>query len=193
MLPNLRHPRFRQVHRKIAPFVSIPLCLTALTGIAARLGESWFGLPEDITNQLIDIHQGKFLGQPLVPFYVLFSGLGLLGMIGTGLTLIRWRRLGKVPTPPHQWPWVHRLVAVVAFIPLTMSALTGIGYRVGRAWFNLPGDTAGLLLRLHQGAYWGEIGRSLYVLIVGVSLLGLLITGLAMSGFWRRRRLSSPP
>ncbi|WP_448562505.1 PepSY domain-containing protein [Trichothermofontia sp.] len=171
--------------------IFIPLFLTALTGIAYRLGQSWFGLSEDIADRFMVIHQGEFLGQPLVPFYVLLSGLGLLGMIGTGLTLVRWQRLGEARTRVCQWSWVHRLLAVLAFLPLTISALTGIGYGVGRAWFALPGKWAGLLLRLHQGSYWGATGRSLYVLMVGLGLLGLLITGIQMSDLFRHRRSST--
>ncbi|WP_448571811.1 PepSY domain-containing protein [Trichothermofontia sp.] len=187
MPPNLRHPNFRKVHRKIAPVIFLPLCLTALTGIVYRLGSSWFGVPAGLANQFMAIHQGKFLGQPLAPFYVLLSGMGLLVMIGTGITMVPWQRLGQLRSSNRPWPWVHRTLAVIACLPLSMSALTGIGYGLGRAWFNLPGRQAGWLLQLHQGAYLGPVGRSFYVLLVGLGLLGLLLSGIHLSGILRRR------
>lgn len=184
-------PNFRKWHRKAAPIVFLPLFLTALTGIAYRLGTSWLGLSHTVAEPFLIVHQGEFLGEPLVPFYVLLSGIGLLGMIGSGLTLVRWRRLLASPALKRPWPWVHRILAVIVFLPLTISALTGIGYGLGRAWFNLPGPQAGLLLQLHQGAYLGPVGRSLYVLLVGLGLLGLLLSGLQLSGILRRRPRSS--
>ncbi len=191
MPPNLRHPNFRKLHRKIAPVIFLPLFLTALTGVVYRLGSSWFGVPAGIANQFMAIHQGKFLGQPLVPFYVLLSGMGLLVMIGTGITMVPWQRLMQPRSLNRPWPWVHRTLAVIAFLPLSMSALTGIGYGLGRAWFHLPGRQAGLLLQLHQGAYLGPVGRSFYVLLVGLGLLGLLLSGIHLLGILRRRPRSS--
>lgn len=78
-----------KLHRKIAPIIFIPLFLTAFTGIAYRLGRSWMGLSEEKADILLIIHQGEFLGEPLVPIYVLSVGLGLIAMLVTGLTMVR--------------------------------------------------------------------------------------------------------
>lgn len=184
-------PNLRKWHRKAAPIVFVPLLLTALTGMAYRLGTSWLGMSHAVAKPFLVVHQGKFLGDPLVPFYVLLSGVGLLGMIGSGLTLVRWQRLLGPRSSKRPWPWIHRMIAVIVFLPLTISALTGMGYGVGRAWFNLSGPQVRWLIQLHQGAYLGPIGRSLYILLVGLGLLGLLLSGLQLSGLLRRPRRSS--
>ncbi len=82
---------FRKLHRKSAPIVFIPLFLSALTGVAYRLGRDWFSLSGLSAGFLLSLHEGRFLGRPLVPVYVLLVGLGLLGMVVTGSTMIKWQ------------------------------------------------------------------------------------------------------
>jgi hypothetical protein len=178
---------FRTLHRKSAPIIFIPLFLTALTGIAFRLGRTWFGIPDDVAEWFLVIHQGEFLGQMLVPIYVLLMGMGLLGMIITGLTMLR-RKNNPSAKPKRDVRWFHRALAPIAFLPLIVSATTGIGYRVGKAWFGLPTEQAALLLRIHQGSYLGNFWRVFYVLLVGAGLVTLLITGMQMTGIFRQRR-----
>jgi uncharacterized iron-regulated membrane protein len=172
----------RAFHRKAAPIIFLPLLLTAVTGIFYRLGRS-FGISNQTANLLMSIHQGGFLGAPLSPIYVLLMGLGLLAMIATGLTLLKRR---SSPKAKRDWRWTHRILAPIAFLPLIISAVTGIGYRLGQSWFGLPREQTGLLLRIHQGSYLGEQGRMVYVLLVGLGLLGLLLTGINLSGVLRR-------
>ena len=69
---------FRKYHRKIAPILFIPLLLSAFTGISYRISRTWFGISDDFGESILALHEGKFLGKPLVPFYVLLVGLGLL-------------------------------------------------------------------------------------------------------------------
>ncbi|MBO0348346.1 PepSY domain-containing protein [Phormidium pseudopriestleyi FRX01] len=180
---------FRKLHRKSAPIVFLPLLLSALTGVAYRLGRTWFGIPEEVADFFMTIHQGEFLGNPLVPVYVLFVGLGLLGMIVTGFTLIKWQ--GKAPKvqPKKDWRWFHKFLAPIAFVPLFVSAITGIGYRLGKAWFGLSSEQASILLKIHQGSYLGTTFKVFYVLLVGVSLGVLLITGIQMTGIFRKSRV----
>lgn len=104
-------------------------------------------------------------------------------MIATGLTLLKRR---SSPKAKRDWRWTHRILAPIAFLPLIISAVTGIGYRLGQSWFGLPREQTGLLLRIHQGSYLGEQGRMVYVLLVGLGLLGLLLTGINLSGVLRR-------
>ena len=182
---------FRKLHRKVAPIIFLPLLLSALTGIAYRLGRSWFNIPSTAANFLMTLHEGRFLGQPLVPVYVLLVGLGLLGMIVTGLSIIRRKAL---PTKvKRDRRWLHRLLAPIVFLPLMASAITGIGYRLGKAWFGLSNDKAAILLQIHQGSYLGQTLKPLYVLLLGAGLIGLLITGIQMTSLFRRRKLPSSP
>ena len=81
----------RKLHRRIAPILFLPLLASALTGVAYRLGRSWFGIPDSAANFFMVIHQGEYLGLRLVPVYVLLVGLGLVAMIVTGLTMLKRR------------------------------------------------------------------------------------------------------
>jgi uncharacterized iron-regulated membrane protein len=173
----------RTFHRKSAPILFLPLLLTAITGIVYRVGRAWLNIPDATANFLMVIHQGGFLGAPLVPIYVLLMGVGLLAMIATGLVMLK----RKAPKKAKQdWRSLHRWLAPIAFLPLIVSAVTGIGYRLGQSWFNLPREQTALLLRIHQGAYLGNPGRVIYVVLIGLGLVGLLISGINLSGVLRR-------
>lgn len=77
----------RKLHRKIAPFVFLPLFVTALTGVSYRVARSWFGVSEEVGDMIMFIHQGTFLGKDLRVFYVILNGLGLLGMVVSGIVM----------------------------------------------------------------------------------------------------------
>ena len=80
----MSRPILRQFHRQLAPILMLPFLVTAITGVAHRLGKSWFGLSRDQVHVLMVIHEGEYLGTDLKPFYVLLNGLGLLVMVITG-------------------------------------------------------------------------------------------------------------
>ena len=81
---NRRKINFRKLHASIAPFALFPLIVTVATGVAYRLGKSWFGLTRDQVHFLMVIHEGEYLGKTLEPLYVLLNGLGLAWMLATG-------------------------------------------------------------------------------------------------------------
>jgi uncharacterized iron-regulated membrane protein len=178
---------FRTLHRKSAPIIFLPLFLTALTGVAYQLGRTLFGTNYDVAKWFLFVHQGEFLGQMLVPIYVLLMGVGLLGMMITGLTLLP-RKNKSTAKPKQDGRWFHRTIAPIAFLPLMISAVTGISYRLGTVWFGLSNEQGEILLQIHQGAYLGNIGRVFYVLLVGLSLVMISITGLQMTGIFRKLR-----
>lgn len=190
---------FAKLHRRIAPILFLPLLATALTGVAYRLGRTWFGVSDTVADWFMTIHQGEFLGRPLVPVYVLLVGLGLLGLIATGMTMFRRRRLSlemgfpkstsdSQPRKAANGRILHYVMSLVFFVPLAVSAMTGMGYRLGRNWFGLSNQQAAMLLRIHQGTYLGSVGRVFYVLLLGAGLVALLITGINMTGILRKRR-----
>lgn len=181
---------FRKLHRKIAPILFLPLLLSATTGIAYRIGKTWFGLSNDVVEYLLVVHQGEYLGRPLVPVYVLLSGLGLLGLVITGLSMLRIKRQLQHHS---KWNlhWVHHCIATIVFLPLAVSAMTGVVFRLGKAWFNFPSEWAILLLNLHQGTYLGSQLRVFYILWVGLGLIILLITGMQMTGIFRTKKTIS--
>jgi hypothetical protein len=179
---------FRKLHRKLAPLLFVPLLLTTLTGIAYRIGRSWFGISNSAANFLMTIHQGEFLGTPLVPIYVLLLGLGLLGTIATGLMMIGRKRQTSKLLIKGDLRSVHRILAPIIFLPLTVSATTGIAYRLGKTWFGLSNQGTSILLRIHQGSYLGSFFKLIYVLLVGLGLVAMLITGINMTGIFKKSR-----
>lgn len=179
----------RKIHRKTAPILFIPLLLTALTGIGYRLGRSWFGLSDEFGDFMMWLHEGRFLGKPLVPVYVLLVGLGLLGMTISGITLIRQRKKSKFFQLNERS--LHQLLAPIAFLPFVITATTGVAYRLGKNWFGLPDELAAFLLKIHQGSYLGSTLRPFYVLLVGASLVTMLVTGIQMMAIFRKRRSAS--
>lgn len=84
----------RKLHSTLAPIILLPFLITTITGIAYRLGRSWFGLSKDQTHFLMAIHQGDFFGKQLEPIYVLLNGLGLIFMLVTGI-VIYWKSISK--------------------------------------------------------------------------------------------------
>ncbi|CAD5913689.1 PepSY-associated TM helix [Planktothrix tepida] len=187
----MQNLQFRKFHRKIAPIVFIPLFLTAFTGMTYRLGRNLMGLSEEKADFLLIIHQGEFLGEGLVPIYVLLVGLGLIAMIVTGLTMVRLAQEKRKNAPknsPLNARKIHQILAPIVFLPLFLSASTGILYRLGDSWFHIPDKISELLLRVHQGTYFGSFGRTIYVALIGLGLIAMLITGLNLTGIFRKKR-----
>lgn len=85
---------FRQLHKKVAPIVLLPLFITALTGVTYRLGKSWFGMSRDQVHFLMVIHEGEYLGHFLEPIYVLLNFLGVIFMLTTGGAML-WQTFKK--------------------------------------------------------------------------------------------------
>lgn len=180
--------RFRKLHRTIAPILFLPLLMSAVTGIGYRLSKSWFGLSGEKADFFMMLHQGKYLGDQLKPIYVLLLGVGLLGLIASGVIMVGFLQgsPGKPSVNPDRR--FHRTLAPIIFLPLILSATTGILYRLGKSWFGLSSDQAEIFMMIHQGEYFGDVGKPIYVLLVGAGLLAMLFTGIRMTGIFRRRR-----
>jgi hypothetical protein len=74
----------RKYHRTIAIAACLPLILTVVTGVAYTLFDKWLGLDE-IGYFMLELHTMKILG--LDSIYPLLNGLGLVGLIVTGLSM----------------------------------------------------------------------------------------------------------
>ncbi len=175
----------QKLHRRIAPILFLPLLLTALTGIAYRLGKSWFGISGKVADIFMAIHEGEYLGSPLKSIYVLLVGLGMIGLSISGLSII-----GRLSGARQQLGirQVHRIAAPIVFLPLVVSALTGVIYRLGKSWFGLPAEQAEFFMGIHQGEYLGDAGKTIYVLLIGLGLITMLGTGIKMTGIFHQRR-----
>lgn len=75
---------FRKYHRLIATLLCLPLLVTALTGISLVIANTWFH-QEELTAFLITVHTFQiFKLDAILP---LLNGLGLVGLVATGLNL----------------------------------------------------------------------------------------------------------
>ena len=173
----------RTVHRTIGKVLFPFLTVTAVTGLTYRIGRNWFGMSKETGEVVRSIHEGSIVGKAFAPIYVLVVGLALLAMIGAGVSM--WRRSARsAAASPRSRRW-HHLASFVFAAPLALSAVTGIGYRLGRSWLGWSEDATKLLMSLHQGSWLGPKWRALYVVFVGLGLLYLL--GSASPMLWRLR------
>lgn len=87
----------------------------------------------------------------------------------------------------------HAALAPVVLAPLALTALSGVSYRVLRDWAGLDRDRAHLLMVVHEGEWlkpWlGASGETLYVLLNGLGVMWMLVSGGGLLWQrWSRRR-----
>ena len=176
------NPAPRKFHRLLSPWLALPLALTLATGIAYRTGRAWFGMGKETGGTILDIHAGTWLGDTGSIIYVILMGAGLLALVVTGFYLVLKSRAKGQPRA------FHRILGAILLLPLAVSAVTGIGFKVGEEWLDLPKSTLDLIINIHQGSWLGQTGRVLYVLAIGIGLLILTVTGLQMTGLFRKKK-----
>lgn len=172
-------PAFRKLHRRLSPWLFALVAVSSVTGVVFRAGKKWFGMDGQTGQSVMEWHTGEWLGPALSPFYVLLSGASLLFLIVTGAFLL-WQKAGKGAA--RTW---HRVLGIVLLLPLAATALTGILYKSGQAWFGISEDTADLLMTIHEGAWLGRNLKVYYSVVTGCGLLALGFFGLALL---RRKR-----
>ena len=77
----------RQLHKALAPWVFLPLFLSALSGVAYRVSKDFLGYSRDEVHWLMSLHEGEWLGDYGELVYVCLNSLGLLWMLFTGLKM----------------------------------------------------------------------------------------------------------
>jgi hypothetical protein len=76
---------FRKYHRSLAIILCLPLAFTVLTGMLATFQREW-GINLGISGRvLMGIHTGEILH--LAAIYPILNGLGLIGLLVTGLSM----------------------------------------------------------------------------------------------------------
>jgi hypothetical protein len=75
---------------------------------------------------------------------------------------------------------LHRTLAPIVLLPLLITVFTGVSYRIGKSWFGLSRDQVHWLMTLHEGEYLGPTLEPIYVLLNGLGLLWMLVTGSTM-------------
>ena len=86
--------RMRELHRRIAPLILVPILVTVCSGVSYRLARDWLGASREQVHWLMVLHEGEWLGTTLEPIFVLLNALGLLWMLASGglLLIQRWKR-----------------------------------------------------------------------------------------------------
>jgi len=90
---------------------------------------------------------------------------------------------------------LHGALAPLVLMPLLLTVSTGMAYRLLRDWGGLGRDRAHILMVLHEGEWLrplvGPGGETLYVLLNGLGLLWMLVSGASM--LWQRLRRPVAP
>ncbi len=72
---------------------------------------------------------------------------------------------------------LHRTVAPIVLLPLLVTMITGVTYRLSKDWFGLSRDQVHFLMSIHEGEYLGHTLEPFYVFFNGLGLLWMLVTG----------------
>jgi len=80
---------------------------------------------------------------------------------------------------------LHRQVAPIVFLPLLLSASTGVLFRVARSWFGASKETGEIIMYFHQGSFFGHELKVFYIILNGLGVLVMLLTGIMMTGLWK--------
>ena len=174
---------FRALHRRLAPWLFVLLALSAVTGLAYRVGKKWFGVDKEAGNFIMSIHTGEWAGTIFSTLQILAAGLGLLFLLGSGAAMFL---KSKSRQPMRLF---HRLLGIALLLPLTATALTGMAYKFGKDYCGISDETADLLMDIHEGAWLGKEWKVYYVLILG---LGLLAAGLFGLGILLPKKRTAP-
>ncbi|MBZ8180651.1 MAG: peptidase [Oscillatoria sp. PMC 1051.18] len=75
---------FRKYHRLLGIIISLPLLLTIITGISYSIFDELLGQGE-IGHLMLEIHTMEIIHLEII--YPLLNGLGLLGLLVTGLSM----------------------------------------------------------------------------------------------------------
>jgi hypothetical protein len=77
-------------------------------------------------------------------------------------------------------------VAPLLFVPLFLTALTGIGYQISGS-FGAADAVGDFMMYIHQGKFLGDRIGVFYVLLNGLAVITMLFSGIVMTGIFQRR------
>lgn len=80
----------------------------------------------------------------------------------------------------------HRVLASIIFLPLILTTLTGMATTMTAEWRWNLGISQSLLLSIHTGEIFHL--QAIYPMLNGLGTLGLLITGITMTGIFNRKQ-----
>ena len=74
----------------------------------------------------------------------------------------------------------HKALAPWVFLPLFISSITGLLYRVSKDLLGYSREQVHWLMSLHEGEWLGDNGELIYVILNSLGVLWMLITGFQM-------------
>ena len=74
----------------------------------------------------------------------------------------------------------HKALAPLVFLPLFVSSITGLIYRVSKDILGYSREQVHWLMSLHEGEWLGDNGELIYVILNSLGVLWMLITGFQM-------------
>ena len=77
----------RQLHKTLAPWVILPLFVSASTGLLYRISKDLLGFSRDQVHWLMSLHEGEWLGGNGELIYVFLNSLGVFWMLITGFQM----------------------------------------------------------------------------------------------------------
>ncbi|BAZ69035.1 MAG: peptidase [Pelatocladus maniniholoensis HA4357-MV3] len=83
----------------------------------------------------------------------------------------------------------HRTLALIIALPLILTALTGMLATVVREWPIDTGFSSGFILSIHTGEIFHL--QAIYPMLNGLGIIGLVVTGLSMSGLFNQKKQKS--
>lgn len=82
----------------------------------------------------------------------------------------------------------HRWIAIILCLPLFTTVLSGMGYTIADEWLHQK-SIGSFLMRIHTFKILHL--DKIFPILMGVGLIGLLITGLDMMGLFRKSSKST--
>ncbi len=178
----------RKVHRTIAPIVGILIGLYCVTSLLYRIVRDFYGLDNDDTHFLLDIHDGMIYGSVGISLaYIVFSWIVIGIQVMTGSTMIE-RVLGYQIRPSsdkkEKRGWsrrLHHCVAPWGGLFFLYKMFTAGTYHLLTEGLRVPNDRVHFLLDLHDaripGAPWFP---TVWVFLVGTVAILTLGSGLTI-------------
>ena len=79
----------------------------------------------------------------------------------------------------------HRVIGIIVCVPLLLTVLTGMLATIIGEWSVNIGLSSRLMLKIHTGEIFHL--QAIYPILNGFGLIGLLVTGMSMSGLFNQR------
>ncbi|MBK1986280.1 peptidase [Sphaerospermopsis aphanizomenoides BCCUSP55] len=80
----------------------------------------------------------------------------------------------------------HRIIGIIICLPLLLTVLTGMLATVAQEWPINIGLSSRLMLKIHTGEIFHL--QAIYPILNGIGLIGLLVTGMSMSGLFNQKK-----